>query len=360
MAAHRSLFLRFVVAAAIVLPICAQLGPDFYDHVCPQAFPTIKAVVEQAIKREPRMGASLLRLHFHDCFVNAWGIDNSNNRQCLVSHSLIYALRMFPGCDGSVLLDDTSDFTGEKTAFPNLNSLRGFDVVDEIKAAVNSACYSNVVSCADILAVAARDSVAAIVTRSGLVFPRMLQLGGPSYQVLVGRRDSRTASRDDANNNIPPPSLDFPALLSNFQSHGLNLEDLIVLSAGHTIGLARCISFRSRIYNETNIDPGYVAQLRMQCPSSGGDDNTAPLDGTTTYFDNVYFSDLLQYKGILHSDQELFKGDGSASDGLVKYYSNNPNAFWADFGVSMIKMGNMKPLTGNNYGEIRMNCRKVN
>lgn len=52
--------------------------------------------------------------------------------------------------------------TGEKTAKPNKNSARGFDVVDQIKSAVNDACLGNVVSCADILAVAARDSIVAV------------------------------------------------------------------------------------------------------------------------------------------------------------------------------------------------------
>ncbi|CBI15846.3 unnamed protein product, partial [Vitis vinifera] len=189
----------FVVAAAIVIPISAQLSPDFYDKLCPQALPTIRSILEKAIYHEPRLGASLLRVHFHDCFVN--------------------------GCDASVLLDDTPNFTGEKTAGPNLNSLRGFEVIDEIKEAVNSACCGNVVSCADILAVAARDSVAI--------------LGGPSYQVLLGRRDARTASLNDANSDIPRPIFDFPALLSNFQNHGLDLNDLVLLSGGHTIGLAR-------------------------------------------------------------------------------------------------------------------------
>jgi peroxidase len=62
------------------------------------------------------------------------------------------------GCDASVLLDDTSTFEGEKTAAPNLNSIRGFEVIDAIKEELESACPGKV-SCADILAMAARDSV---------------------------------------------------------------------------------------------------------------------------------------------------------------------------------------------------------
>lgn len=62
------------------------------------------------------------------------------------------------GCDASLLLDDTPNFVGEKTAGPNLNSLRGFEVIDAIKADIEFVCPETV-SCADILAIAARDSV---------------------------------------------------------------------------------------------------------------------------------------------------------------------------------------------------------
>ncbi|KAK8938278.1 Peroxidase 59 [Platanthera guangdongensis] len=64
---------------------------------------------------------------------------------------LVTSIAVQRGCDGSILLDGSD---GEKFALPNLNSARGFDVVDTIKAALESEC-NGTVSCADILAIAA-------------------------------------------------------------------------------------------------------------------------------------------------------------------------------------------------------------
>lgn len=269
-------------------------------------------------------------------------------------------------------MDDIGNFVGEKTAFPNVNSIRGFEVVDQIKQKVNKACKGNVVSCADILAVAARDSVAIVsiklLNRSKIqkilltiqnVELCFEQLGGPNYKVLLGRRDARTASVNDANRSLPPPFFSFSQLLSSFQSQGLDLKDLVLLSAGHTLGKARCATFRTRIYNDTNIDRKFAASLKAICPPSGKDNNLMGLDKTSNFFDNAYFKALLNKKGLLHSDQELFGGGSQESDELVSYYSRYPYSFRDDFGSSMIKMGNIKPLTGS-YGEIRQNCRFVN
>ncbi|KAJ1402460.1 Secretory peroxidase [Sesbania bispinosa] len=247
------------------------------------------------------------------------------------------------GCDASVLLNDTDTFIGEKTAFPNVNSLRGFEVIDNIKSVIEALC-PGVVSCADILAVAARDSVVA--------------LGGPSWTVGLGRRDSTTASLAGANSDLPAPFLNLDGLITAFANKGFTASEMVALSGAHTIGKARCLTFRQRIYNDTNIDASYAASLQAICPFTGGDDNLAPLDTTTqNLFDNKYYSNLLSSKGLLHSDQELFNG-GSA-DAQVQDYVSHPLNFRADFANAMVKMGNLSPLTGQS-GQIRTKCYQVN
>ncbi|THF95773.1 hypothetical protein TEA_023923 [Camellia sinensis var. sinensis] len=332
-----------------------------------------------------------------------------------------------PGCDASVLLDDNSTFTGEKTAGPNSNSLRGFNVIDTIKSNLETSC-PGVVSCADILAVAARDSVVA--------------LNGPSWTVPLGRRDSTTASLSAANSNLPGPNLNLSALITAFSNKGFTAKELVALSGSHTIGQARCTVFRSHIYNDANINAQFATSLKANCPSTGGDNNLAPLDTTSptafdnayyknlqglitafsnkgftakelvalsgshtvgqarctvfrshiyndaninaqfatslkancpstggdnnlapldttspTAFDNAYYKNLQGQKGLLHSDQELF--NGGSTDAQVNTYSTNSATFFTDFGNAMVKMGNLSPLTGTS-GQIRTNCRKAN
>ncbi|XP_010683552.2 cationic peroxidase 1 [Beta vulgaris subsp. vulgaris] len=305
----------FLVTIGVV---SAQLSSTFYSSSCPNVLSTIQSAVQSAINTESRMGASLLRLHFHDCFVN--------------------------GCDGSILLDDNATFTGEKTALPNVNSVRGYDVIDTIKSQVENVCPG--VSCADILAVAARDSVVA--------------LGGQSWTVQLGRRDSTTASLSTANSNIPAPTLDLSQLLDSFNNQGFTPQELVVLSGAHTIGQARCTTFRSRIYNETNINSTFATSLQANCPSNGGDNNLSPLDQTSpTTFDNAYFTHLTSLQGLLHSDQQLFSGNGGSTDSHVTSYSSSSSTFLSDFADAMVKMGNLNVVTGTN-GEVRTNCRVTN
>lgn len=59
------------------------------------------------------------------------------------------------------MLADTATFTGEQNAGPNANSLRGLNVIADIKTAVEAQC-PNLVSCADILALAAREGTVGV------------------------------------------------------------------------------------------------------------------------------------------------------------------------------------------------------
>ncbi|GAB2281946.1 NAD(+) salvage pathway protein [Dionaea muscipula] len=322
--ARTTSWMNFVTDLSIILSIflvCsrvnAQLSANFYNTSCPNVETIVRNAMTTAVNNEARMGASILRLFFHDCFVQ--------------------------GCDGSVLLDDTATFTGEKGALSNNGSLRGFDVIDTIKANVEAACNATV-SCADILALASRDGV--------------FLLGGPSWTVLLGRRDSTTASLSEANTNLPGPTNDLSTLITKFAKKGLTAQDMTALSGAHTIGQARCLLFRSRIYNDTDINATYATGLQANCPVSGGDDNLAPLDlQTPTNFDNDYYQNLLNQQGLLHSDQELF--NGGSQDSLAQTYANDNSQFLSDFVNSMINVGNISPLTGT-QGQIRLNCRAVN
>ncbi|KAF5195685.1 Peroxidase [Thalictrum thalictroides] len=250
------------------------------------------------------------------------------------------------GCDGGVLLVDTPAVPGEQNAFPNAGSLRGFEVIDTIKTQVDRACGGPVVSCADILAIAARDSVVA--------------LGGRSYSIPVGRRDARTSSLAGANNDLPLANENLNVLLGKFSRKGFNPREMVALSGAHTVGKARCLVYRDRIYNDANIDPAYAASLQANCPNTSSpatDGNLAPLDHRTpNRFDNNYFHGVIDRTALLSSDQVLLNG---STDAIVRAYSNNPTIFSADFANAMVKMGNLSPLTGT-QGEIRRDCKRIN
>ncbi|KAH9608987.1 hypothetical protein KSS87_016713 [Heliosperma pusillum] len=317
MACSKVYFLLVINFFGFFLNVHGNLDPNFYSQTCPQALSIVKQGLEEAIANEARVGASLLRVHFHDCFVD--------------------------GCDGSILLDSSATIQSEKQAIPNNNSARGFEVVDQIKCKLEAAC-PGIVSCADILAIIARDAV--------------VHYGGPTWEVRLGRRDSVTANPAGANMAIPAPFFNLNNLTSSFAAQGLSFKDMVVLSGAHTIGDARCTNFRAHIENDSNIDPTFAAFLEQICPKMGNDDVLQPLDVQTQFvFDNRYYQNLVVKKGLLHSDQQLF--NGNRADTLVLIYAIDQSKFFDDFVKSIIKMGNINPLTGSE-GEIRFNCHKPN
>ena len=163
----------------------------------------------------------------------------------------------------------------------------------------------------------------------------------------------------------------------DFQLMSLRWKQVIMQSwyltktGSHTIGRARCLSFRQRIY-EAKLEYHYGYDrykrytnfrriLRSICPVTGRDNKFAPLDyETPKRFDNHYFINILQGNGLLGSDNVLIKQDYDGKiTKLVWAYASNEGLFFDSFAKSMIKMGIINVLTGNE-GEIRKNCRFVN
>ncbi|OIV95454.1 hypothetical protein TanjilG_06916 [Lupinus angustifolius] len=305
----------------------AQLSSTFYSNTCPNVSSIVSNVIQQALQSDTRITASLTRLHFHDCFVN--------------------------GCDASLLLDQSGNITqSEKNATPNNNSARGFGVVDSIKTAVENSC-PGVVSCADILALAAEASVSLA--------------GGPSWNVLLGRRDSLIANQSGANSSIPSPTESLANITAKFSAVGLNTTDLVALSGAHTFGRAQCRFFNQRLFNfsgtgspDPTLNSTFLSTLQQKCPQNGNGTTLNNLDPSSIdTFDNNYYANLLTNQGLLQTDQELFSTNGSATISIVNNFANNQTEFFQAFAQSMINMGNINPLTGN-QGEIRSDCKKVN
>ncbi|KAF9690011.1 hypothetical protein SADUNF_Sadunf01G0151600 [Salix dunnii] len=394
-----------------------SLEYDFYRDSCPQAERIIRRVVHELHKVNSSVAPALLRLVFHDCFIE--------------------------GCDASILLDAAIGIDSEKDSPPNKN-LKGFDIVDKIKSEIEMVC-SGVVSCADIVALAAREGV--------------VQAGGPFYPLYTGRRDSVRSFRDLAASELPSPSGDLSETLASFASRGFDERETVSLLGGHSIGVIHCKFFQNRLYNfgrtnkpDPSLNAGFLNLLRSRCngssssmvasptsppspsfkvtppalaPSTSFDGTKSPsaapslscsgspssssmeaemrgsssslsasspsLKGSISFppssstpssapfedsllsspeepgmnmaqegpgvdFGTLYYRGLLRGKGILYADQQLMAG---IETGIwVRAYASDISLFRRDFSRAMMKLSNLGVLTGSK-GQVRLHCSKV-
>ncbi|KAL6880359.1 hypothetical protein ACP4OV_011924 [Aristida adscensionis] len=300
-----------------------------YNKTCPQAEEVVLQEMTAIVGRSPELAGAVLRLFSVDCLLT--------------------------GCDGSILLDSTAGNTAEKDA-PMSQGVRGYEVVDAVKAKLEAAC-PGVVSCADALALAARDSV------------RLTK--GPFIALPTGRRDGNRSVAAEVAPNSPAPGANITDLIRLFAKVNLTAKDVAVLSGAHTIGKARCATVAPRLYDfggqngasDPTLDANYTAALRRQCkPGGGGGDAGALVDldpGTPTTFDAGYYSLVATRRGLLATDAALLLNGATAAYVARQANATSPDEFFADFAASFVAMSKIGVLT-HHKGEIRQVCSKVN
>ncbi|KAL2944313.1 Peroxidase 60 [Bienertia sinuspersici] len=193
-----------------------QLTFGFYEGKCKgkknvdvDVEQLIFEIVESAFKQDRTLAAAMLRMLFHDCFVR--------------------------GCDASILLDGEGT---EKTAGPNL-TVRGYELIDAVKSAVEKNCRRRLVSCADIIVIVTRVTVFLASGRTNW------------YNVKTGRRDGSESFANEANQNLPSPFEPVPRAISMFQAKNLSVQDFVdTLLESHNALISKLVCIISTAFPE--------------------------------------------------------------------------------------------------------------
>ncbi|KAF8769038.1 hypothetical protein HU200_006995 [Digitaria exilis] len=209
----------------------------------------------------------------------------------------------------------------------------------EVKAKLEAAC-PNTVSCADVLAIMARDAV--------------VLAKGPTWPVPLGRRDGKVCPRPSQTSRCSPRSSPPTASTSRTSPSS---------SGAHTLGTAHCPSYASRLYDfsgahsaDPSLDSEYADRLRTRCKSVGDTATLSEMDpGSYRTFDTSYYRNVAKRRGLFQSDAALLT-DVNTREYVQRIATGKfDDVFFKDFGESMVKMGNVGVITGAE-GEIRKKC----
>ncbi|CAN8316806.1 unnamed protein product [Cochlearia groenlandica] len=300
----------------------AELEMNYYRETCPKAEEIIRQQVETLYYKHGNTAVSWLRNLFHDCIVKS--------------------------CDASLLLETVKGVESEQKSTRSFG-MRNFKYVKIIKDALEKAC-PNTVSCADIIALSARDGI--------------VMLKGPKIEkIKTGRRDSRGSYLKDVDSIIPHHNASISSLLSSFNSIGIDVEAVVALLGAHSVGRVHCVNLVHRLYPKMDptLDPNYALYLRKRCPTPypnpkevlySRNDRETPM-----VVDNMYYKNIIAHKGLLVIDDELAT-DPRTKPFVVKMAASNVY-FREQFSRGVRLLSETNPLTGD-QGEIRKDCRYVN
>ncbi|CAN8266087.1 unnamed protein product [Cochlearia groenlandica] len=298
----------------------SRLTTDHYSKSCPNFLNIVRDTITNKQITTPTTAAAVIRLFFHDCFPN--------------------------GCDASVLVSSTPFNVAERDSSINLSLPGdGFDVIVRAKTALELAC-PNTVSCSDIIAVATRDL--------------LITVGGPYYQVFLGRRDSRISKSSLLADLLPLPSFPISKLIHQFETRGFSVQEMVALSGAHSIGFSHCKEFVDRVArNNTGYNPRFATALKQACVKYPKDETISVFNDimTPNKFDNMYYQNIPKGLGLLESDHGLYSDPRTRP--FVDLYARDQDRFFRDFANAMQKLSLYGVKTGRR-GEVRRRCDAIN
>lgn len=322
--AYPILFLLFL---SLIPFSSAKLNLDYYKATCPDFDKIVRENVFTKQSSVPSTAPGLLRLFFHDCITD--------------------------GCDASILVSSNA-YTphAERDAELNL-SLSGdaFDLISRIKNALELAC-PGIVSCSDVVAQATRDLIKMV--------------GGPYYNVRLGRKDSLTSDAARVDASLPTTMMTMDQIIDKFTSKKFTVREMVALTGAHTIGFTHCKEFSNRIFNfsktsevDPTLHPKLAAGLRQVCQNYTTDHSMAAFNDvrSPSKFDNSYYQNVLKGLGLLTSDYLLSVDPRTRP--IVEQYAKDQQAFFLDFGKAMEKLSVLGVKHGK-QGEVRNRCDLFN
>ncbi|KAL8534054.1 hypothetical protein ACS0TY_010174 [Phlomoides rotata] len=318
--------LLFLLPLLLLHPAESKLSLDYYAKTCPDFNKIVQEVVTDKQLAVPTTAAGALRVFFHDCVVG--------------------------GCDASILITSNSFNTAERDHDIN-HSLPGdaFDVIIRAKMKLELAC-PGVVSCTDILTEATRDLVTMV--------------GGPFYNVLLGRKDSLGSHSTDVEGHIARANMSMTHIIDIFAAKGFSVQEMVALSGAHTLGFSHCSEFANRIFNfsktadhDPTMHPDYVKGLRKLCANYQKDPTIAAFNDPMSpgKFDNTYYLNLQRGLGLLATDQAM--AFDPRTKPFVDAYAANQSEFFEAFSRAMERVSLLNVKTGKK-GEVRKRCDTPN
>ncbi|KAK0577837.1 hypothetical protein LWI29_000962 [Acer saccharum] len=295
-----------------------QLDYDYYKHSCPNLEAIVKEQVSTILFTDPTSPAAFLRLLFHDCQVQ--------------------------GCDASILLDSE----GSEIVSTKNFGIRKREKIQQIKTALEAECPGQV-SCADIIALVARESVAFS--------------GGPEIQIPLGRKDSRTSNHQQADIHLPYSGISVDEFLHIFMSKGMNLEESVAILGAHTLGVGHCRNIVDRLYNphpgSQIINHSFELLLRLECPTRTPLTSltVVPNDMTPFIFDNHYYRDVTAGNGLFGIDSDISRDLRTVS--VVNQFALDQDHFFQVFSSAFVRLSSTNVI-GEAKGEVRRICNRVN